>query len=158
VRIASRRVDENDVEDVVQEAMRVISEKGIDRAAPPVEGVVPLAWCFKVLRNTIGNHYQRQRTRQRWTESDADAVERAQNPRVLESLDSENTLSLVEGALDEMARTDPPCAGYLSRLADGARPGDIADDESVERPAFYRRLYRCRQKLRELLTAKGVVV
>jgi len=151
-------VDESDVEDVVQEAMRVIAEKGIDRAALPLEGVAPLAWCFQVLRNTIGNHYQRQRTRQRWTESDADAGERAQNPRVLESLDSEQTLLVVEGALGEMARSDPTCAAYLSRLADGARPGEIADDESVERPAFYRRLYRCRQKLRDILIEKGVVV
>ena len=34
----------------------------------------------------------------------------------------------------------------------------IADDESIARSVFYRRLYRCRQKLRDLLTAKGVVV
>lgn len=158
MRIASRRVNEGDIEDVVQEAMRVVAEKGIDRAAAPLEGTEPLAWCFQVLRNTIGNHYQRQRTRRKWTESDAETGERAHNPTILESLDSERTLLVVESALDEMARTDPTCAAYLSRLADGARAGEIADDESVERSAFYRRLYRCRQKLRELLIAKGVVL
>jgi RNA polymerase sigma factor (sigma-70 family) len=158
VRIASRRVDESDVEDVVQEAMRVIAEKGIDRGADPVDGFVPLAWCFQVLRNTIGNHYQRQRTRQRWTETDPVAVDRAHSPRVSESMDSQTTLALVEDALDDMARTDAKCADYLTRLADGARAGDIADDEAIGRAVFYRRLYRCRQKLRDLLTSRGVVV
>lgn len=158
MRLASRRVDEADVEDVVQEAMRVIAEKGIDRGAEPVGDAMSMAWCFQVLRNTIGNHYQRQKTRQRWTETDTDVVERAQNPRVIEAMDSETTLALIEGALGEMLQSDPKCAGYLSRLVDGARAGDIADGESIERATFYRRLYRCRQKLRELLTAKGVQV
>jgi len=158
VRVASRRVDEGDVEDVVQEAMRVIAEKGIDRGADPIDGTVPLQWCFQVLRHTIGNHYQRQRTRQRWTETDSDAVGRAQSPRVFESMDSETTLELVESVLEQMARTDARCAHYLSRLADGARAGDVADDEAIERTAFYRRLYRCRQKLRDLLAARGVIV
>ena len=136
----------------------MIAEKGIDRGAEPVDELMPLAWCFQVLRNTIGNHYQRQRTRQSRTEVDPAAVDRAHSPRVFESMDSQATLTLVENALDEMARTDTRCAGYLSRLADGARAGDIADDESIARAAFYRRLYRCRQKLRNLLTARGVMV
>ena len=157
VRLASRRVDADDVEDVVQDAMRVIAEKGIDRGAAPVGDAMPLAWCFQVLRNTIGNHYQRQRTKQRWTDTNEEVVARAP-ANAIESLDSGSTLSVIEGALADMAKTDGKCAGYLSRLADGARAGDIADEESVERAAFYRRLYRCRQKLRELLVARGVAL
>jgi RNA polymerase sigma factor (sigma-70 family) len=158
VRVASRRVNEGDVEDVVQEAMRVIVEKGIDRGADPVGTQPPLAWCFQVLRNTIGNHYQRERTRRRWTDGDSGMVDRSPNPLSLESMDSHTTLATIEAALVALGNTDSTCAGYLSRMADGDRAGDIADREGIERRAFYRRLYRCRQKLRDLLAKKGVVV
>lgn len=157
-RIASRRVEAADVDDVVQDAMTVIAQKGIDRNAEAVGQPPPLAWCFQVLRHTIGNHYQRQRTRRSWVHEDAGAIERADGTTRIEAMTSEETLAVVEGALDELARTDAACAGYLSRMADGARAGDIADAESVERAAFYRRLYRCRRKLRQLLLAKGLDV
>jgi DNA-directed RNA polymerase specialized sigma24 family protein len=156
LRIASSRVDESDVEDVVQEAMRIIVEKGVDRGAEPVDDTAPLAWCFQVLRNVIGNYYQRRRTSQRWI--DSSDVDNAPDPAVFEALDSDRTLALIEGALAVMRRSDPDCAGYLSRLADGERAGTIADGHSIDRAAFYRRLYRCREKLRGLLAAKGVVV
>jgi RNA polymerase sigma factor (sigma-70 family) len=163
VRIASRRVNADDVEDVVQEAMRVIAEKGIDRGVRPLEEEMPLAWCFQVLRHTIGNHYQRERTRHRRLEGDPDAVERAHRSgdamaASLDAMDALTTLTVIESALREMGRTDSRCARYLSRLGDGERAGSIADAEKIERTAFYRRLYRCRQKLRQILTARGVVV
>jgi len=163
VRIASRRVSADDVEDVVQDAMRVIAEKRMDRGAEPVDGQMPLAWCFQVLRHTIGNHYQRERTRHRHLEGDAGAVDRAEGgpdsgPTSLEAMDSFATLTVIEDALGAMRRPDAKCARYLSRLADGERAGSIAESERIERAAFYRRLYRCRQKLRDILTAKGVMV
>jgi hypothetical protein len=73
-------------------------------------------------------------------------------------MDSQTTLTIIEEALVDMGRTDGTCAGYLSRMADGGRAGDIADDEAIERSVFYRRLYRCRQKLRDILAKRGVVV
>lgn len=155
VRIAARRVSDGDVEDVVQEAMRVIAEKGLDRSDPVVDGLPPLAWCFQVLRNTIGNHYQRQRTRERWTQSDPGAVDRA---GVIEAMDSGETLAVIEGALDDMKHRDPKCAHYLSRLADGAKPRELAGDEAIDVAVLSRRLYRCRAKLRDLLSAKGVMI
>lgn len=157
VRVAGHRVEAAEVEDVVQEAMRIIAEKGIDRAAEPLEGRPPLAWCFQVLRNTIGNHYQRERTRRRWVEDDPDATGVAASPTPLESLNSARTLSIIEATLADMMHSDPTCAGYLLRIVDGQRAGELADSESIERGAFYRRLYRCRQKLRELLSTRGVV-
>lgn len=156
VRVTSRRVEAGDVEDVVQEAMRIIAEKGIDRASEPVQGRPPVAWCFQVLRNTIGNYYQRERTRRRWVETDPEATGVARVASPLESLDSQRTLTLIETTLADMMRSDPTCAGYLLRIVEGERAGELAASESIERGAFYRRLYRCRQKLRELLNARGV--
>lgn len=156
LRIASSRVDQSDVEDVVQEAMQIIAEKRINRGAEPVQDVAPLAWCFQVLRNVIGNYYQRRRTSRQWV--DGANVDGAPAPVVMDALDSDTTLSLVEEALEDMRRSDPECAGYLNRLADGERSGAIADSHSIARAVFYRRLYRCREKLRGLLGEKGVVV
>jgi DNA-directed RNA polymerase specialized sigma24 family protein len=156
VRIASRRVDADDVEDVVQEALGIIAEKGIHGGIDLVDDGPPLASCFQVLRNVIGNHYQRSRTRSRWTTTDADAVDRAPGGDFLESMSSQETLAVVEATLEEMARSDAACAGYLSRMADGARARKIAEEARIEVTAFYRRLYRCRQKLRALLRDRGI--
>ena len=40
----------------------------------------------------------------------------------------------------------------------GSSPARIAEDEAVEARALYRRIYRCREKLRQLLEKKGVLL
>lgn len=146
--IASRRVDASTVEDIVHDALRIVVEKG---------GESPeLSWCFQVLRNVIGNHYRRQRTRSRFvTASDDDEVGVAgSGPTPLERVESEQ----VQRLLDEgIARLGPPCAGYLAALLRGESPAAIAADASLEPAVFYRRLYRCRRKLREWLESRGVI-
>jgi RNA polymerase sigma factor (sigma-70 family) len=156
VEVATRRVGESDVEDVVQDAMRVVAEKGLGPGAEPIEGRPPVAWCFQVLRNAVGNHYRREETRQRRLVSSPTAGDAEPSQRLVEELESVETLRLIEDALDEMRRGDPKCGRYLALLVDGARPQDVAVDEGIEAPVFYRRLYRCRRKLRELLVARGV--
>ncbi len=67
-------------------------------------------------------------------------------------------LLVIEAALAEMATDHPQCGRYLSRLVEGARPREVADEEELASAVFARRLYRCRQKLRSLLAMKGVVI
>jgi RNA polymerase sigma factor (sigma-70 family) len=156
VEIATRRVDESDVDDVVQDALRVIAEKRFAGESGSAEGRPDLAWCFQVLRNTIGNHYRREETRRRRLVSSSS--ESQSGSRFAETLGSSEALALIEDALEEMHRGDPRCARYLSRLIDSAKPHEVATEEGIEPPVFYRRLYRCRQKMRDLLTARGVDV
>lgn len=158
-RIASRRVDRDDVEDVVQDALHVVAEKGIDLTVE--HGDLPrLAWCFQVLRNTIGNHYRRVKTRRQWVVSVEECAgdDGGFSQHALESYGSVETLMVIEASLVEMAKEHPQCERYLSRLVAGVRLRDIAKEEALAPAVFSRRLYRCRQKLRSLLAAKGVVL
>jgi RNA polymerase sigma factor (sigma-70 family) len=159
VNVARRRVSEADVEDVVQDAMGVVLEKGIDRGAGAVGDLPPLAWCFQVLRNTIGNHYRRERTRRRWVTPDTEGIDRETSTaeRPFEALGTDEALRAIEEAIDDVSRESPNCGRYLSRLLDDARPNDVAEEEGLEPSVFYRRLYRCRQKLRLRLQERGIV-
>ena len=148
--VASRRVDDSDVEDVVQEALRIVVEKRGDSG-------VSLPWCFQVLRNAIGNYYRREGTRRRRLSAQSDDDAGTATPsRFAEELDSRETLVLIEDALDEMRDSDPQCGRYITRLVADAKPHDVAAEEGLEPAVFYRRLYRCRQKLRALLRTRGV--
>lgn len=160
-RIAARRVGRDDVQDVVQEAMRIVAEKGIEEQAAG-EGALPhLGWCFQVLRHTIGNHYRRERTRKQRFVSDSDLPDEetsgldAPGP-IVEAFGSADTLRLIEAAIADLEREQPQCGRYVSQLVAGMRPHEIATAAGLDGPVFYRRLYRCRQKLRVLLTARGV--
>lgn len=154
--LTRRRVDADAVEDLVQEALRIVIERRmLDRDA--TEGGAPrLAACFQVLRNVIGNHYQRERVRRRRLTAPeaADAVRDAA-PTPLEALETAQAVRTIEAALARMAASDTGCARYLRALADGATPREVAARERLEETAFYRRVYRCRQKLRAALATAG---
>lgn len=154
--LARRRVPPDAVDDVVQDAMRIVFEKGFDPAGGrPVDETPQLAWCFQVLRNTVGNHYQR--TRRRAGERNLDDHPVLADGRTpLESLEESDFRRAVDGAIDELAADNPPCGGYLRRLAEGVLPAEIAEEEAVRPTVLYRRLYRCRAKLREILERRGI--
>lgn len=156
VDVAKRRVPEPDVDDVVQEALRIVYEKGVGADDSDVEGWPPVAWCFRVLRNVIGNHYRRRRTRRRFVEPDAAVEDVPDSSSPLEALASAQAVTIIRQALDRMAEEDAPCGRYLARVLSGAAPNIVASEEGLEEAVFYRRLYRCRQKLRALLAKRGV--
>ena len=81
--IATRRVAADDVDDVVQEALRIVVQKSSGSGS--FEELPPIAWSMQVLRNTVGNYYKRERTRRRWMETpDGDETPegRAENRRI----------------------------------------------------------------------------
>lgn len=154
VKVAYQRVASSDVEDIVQDAMRVVVEKNIDPASGAIEDLPPLAWCLQTLRNVIGNHYQRSETRRRYQEPESGSE--ADSRSLAEELDARETAGAIEIAVKEMHGTDSDCARYFDRLIDGVNAGEIAAAEGLAAPVLYRRLYRCRQKLRLLLQARGI--
>lgn len=147
--MARRRVADEAVDDVIQDALRVVYEKGWAHGAPE------LSWCFQVLRNTIGNHYQKRRVRER--DVPADAHRAPAEPTPLEALENNESASLIRDCLRTLRRTDAPCAERIERLLEGVSPAEIAVAEDVPAAVLYRRMYRCRAKLRVLLHAKGVL-
>jgi RNA polymerase sigma factor (sigma-70 family) len=153
--IARRRVPEDAAEDLVQDALRIIMERGLGAGqADAPDGLPPVAWCLQVLRNVIGNHYRRARTRRRFLASgvEADGV-----VAPLEGLAPQRRLELIEASLDELTAGDPNCGRYLKRLADGLSVSALAEEVDLKVNALYQRLYRCRRKLREILRARGVL-
>ena len=156
--VARRRVHADSVEDVVQDALRVIAEKG----PPEIGGRTPegrpaLVWCFQVLRHTIGNHYQRERTRRARLAGDTALSRRADpGPAPLEALASREAVGMIHAALEALDREADRCARYLRSLAGGTPVGRLAVEEQVKEAILYRRIYRCREKLRQLLRERGV--
>jgi len=159
VHVAARRVNPDAVEDVVQDALRVIVGRALSGpGGDEMEGMPPIAWCFQVLRNTIGNHYQRVRSRDARTASIQSAGELADAGLTpLEACEADDAARRVHQAIADLGVTDAACADHLSRLADGAKPGDLARALAIDEAAFYRRLYRCREKLRARLAARGIL-
>lgn len=146
--VATRRVPEDSVEDVVQDALSVVIEKGGDQP--------DLAWSFQVLRNVIGNHYQKTRTRAR--ELHPEDVGPGSAPRSpLEALEDREFVDLVEASLGDLSGGDSDCARYLRALLHGGSPASIAEQEQLDAAVLYRRVYRCRGKLRMILRRKGVL-
>ena len=59
--------------------------------------------------------------------------------------------------LRELAEVDGVCGRYLQRLIDGLSPSDLAREERLGAAVLYRRVYRCRLKLRSILERMGVL-
>jgi DNA-directed RNA polymerase specialized sigma24 family protein len=145
VEVARRRVPEDAVEDLVQEAMAVVFAKGRAGSA----GAPPLPWCFQVLRNVIGNHYQKRRTRER-------AVlprDERTPPTPLDAFERGEVDRLLREAIDELGARDPACGDLLRRALDeDARPAAPGAPSTG-----YVRAFRCRQKLKAILLRRGVL-
>jgi RNA polymerase sigma factor (sigma-70 family) len=160
--VASRRVPADEVEDVVQQALATVYRRGQELGREErVDGMPPVAWCFQVLRNTVGNFYKQRRNRERVIElrTGLGPEELAANSPCTpaEALDRSESATIVDEALRHMRDTDPRCHGYIRQVMEGRKARAIARAEGLEEAVFYRRLYRCRQKLRERLRARGVL-
>jgi RNA polymerase sigma factor (sigma-70 family) len=164
--LARRRVGAEAAEDVVQEAMIIVHEKCNGRSTGDrVDGVPLLAWCLQVLRNVIGNYYQRERTRSRASRADGDLYPKVveftsgtPSPTPIEALERRELGRRLRDAIDAIPDESARCRKYLRRLLEGAEPGELALEEGVTQSAFYNRLHRCRQKLRMMLEESGVVL
>lgn len=159
VSVARRRVAADDVEDVVQEALRiVISKESGGPGGARLDGELPIAWCFAVLRNAVGNHYQRTRVRQRvHAPLEAAGEPAGLAPTPLEALESADAASRIEAAVVALATESGTCGRYIRALAAGRTPAEVASEEGLEEASLYRRVYRCRQRLRALLAERGVL-
>jgi DNA-directed RNA polymerase specialized sigma24 family protein len=152
VEIAARRVPESAVEDVVHDALGIVLAKGAAVAREHGQKEPPLRWSFTVLRNVIGNYYQKRRSHEAIDNHDLPGSA----PSPLAALTSAERLRTIRGAVDELATTKPDCARWLWAMAEGAKAGQLARGAHLEEAAFYRRIYRCRQALAEILKGKGV--
>jgi DNA-directed RNA polymerase specialized sigma24 family protein len=165
VSIAKRRVREDDVDDVVQDALRVVHGKYRERSSPP--GV--LVWSLAILRNVIGNYYQaRKRESGRVTLEDGIEGVRAPSAEGVTAagwpMPGEEMVDQIVAAIETLSRKEPRCGrifrGILKSLEMGGGSREISgrvldfvrrDVPEMTRGNFYVALHRCRSHLREIL-------
>lgn len=165
--VARARVSEGAVEDVVQDAMAIIYQKAVARDSAVAWAPPALPWCFQVLRNVVGNHYQRERTRlggERPGSALHDGVHaftaRQDNPTPMEALERSERARVLREAIQELAGQDDFCGNhFLEMLGDRggspAGPTSARDVRGASASTPYVRLFRCREKLRKILTRRG---
>ena len=157
IEVARRRVSGEAVEDVVQDALTIVYRK----QGHATEDPAALAWSFLVLRNVIGNHYQKEKTRRRASGSAPSFDGEWGNgpnggiaPTPLESLERVEVARLLHDAVHDLGRSDPHCGRQFRRML-GSEPAVDEPDAEVRDSTHYVRHFRCREKLRKILLQRG---
>ncbi|MBU0743727.1 RNA polymerase sigma factor [bacterium] len=166
LQVAKRRVHGDHLEDVVQDALKIVLDKYHARTGDT--GI--LVWSFTVLRNVIGNHYQsRKRDVERTTHVEDWQTFRSAAVVIDPTQDRETTefTSRLEDAVAALARKSPRCGRLFANLLESYRRGggqrevsqralEMArrEDPGISRNSFYVALHRCRAQLRALLDAE----
>lgn len=162
--LAKQRVQRDDQEDVVQDALRVVLARYGTR--PSAVGILP--WSLMVLRNVIGNYYQRRSREEARLVSLDDREESREGTVPLTSPSVDIDLSCandrVTAAISLLSRERPKCGAIfrhiLESLAEGGRPREVsriamqrvrADHPEMSAGSFYVALHRCRSRLQEIL-------
>ncbi len=161
--VAKRRVREEEREDCVQEALRIVLRKY--RSRPRGVGILP--WSYAVLRRVVGNTYlRRERARSRTDATgDVDAVpDEELDP--LAGREARQLRERIARAIRRIETEHARCATSLRALLAGWTRGDGADDvarevlqmlqrqdASITRSNFHVILHRCRNRLRLALDA-----
>lgn len=150
--IAARRVPEDAIEDIVHDALGIVLAKGPAEALRNNQSEPSLQWSFNVLRNVIGNWYQRRRHHET-----LEGVEfQDDGPDALAALTTAERVETIRSAVEELRQARPRCAHWLWSMAQGIKAGVLAEGADMESSAFYRKIYRCRKILAEILLRKGV--
>ncbi len=170
VPIAKRRVRDDDAQDVVQEALRIVHAKYARRER---NGQV-LTWGMVILRNVIGNYYQRKEKQALEEPFDErrfprNAGEWGTPAQPGPGVESETWREVLE-AITLLARQEPRCAMLFRRilesLDEGGAPGKVSrramermrgDFGEMTRGALYVALHRCRASLRAILNDMGAL-
>ncbi len=142
--IAKLRVGGDEAEDIVQDTCLTIVEKLRDMSFPPNID----AWALNILRNKIGNYYQRQSTRSR-VGSDIDVETFGlyykrpdRNPSLYTNL---------QDCMKKLIMSNKLFARTLNLAYQGYKSDDICQRLSIKPGHFYVILGRSRQQLKQCL-------
>jgi len=166
LQVAKRRVHEDHLEDVVQDALRIVLDKYRTRTGD----IGILVWSFTVLRNVIGNHYQSRKRDVGRTTHVEDWQTFSPAAVVMDPTRDRETVeftSRLEAAIASLARKSPRCgrlfANLLKSYGEGGGQRDVSrralelaqdEDSDLSRNTFYVALHRCRAQLRAILDAE----
>jgi RNA polymerase sigma factor (sigma-70 family) len=108
-----------------------------------------LAFSHQVLRNKIGNLYQRRYRRGHDALQEGDAVYWIQD-----EIEHEELERIILESIDRLRETFPVCGEILSSLYFGLEPTEISSKLGISKSNLKTRTFRCRQALRDLLSAQ----
>jgi RNA polymerase sigma factor (sigma-70 family) len=140
------RVHPNDVDDVLNETL-----KAIFLSLETFRGNTDkqfFAWCYRIARNKVSDHYRKDRlepfpTEELWALVDAAATETPLSPQVKADL---------EYAMSLLGKTKPQCCKLLwDHFMSGMDIGDLAQELDLNYDAVRRRIERCLDTARKLL-------
>lgn len=140
--LARQRVRES-AEDTVQETLLVVHNRFSEFNA--VESL--LAFTNQVLRNKIGNVYQR-RSRRKHVELQDNEL-RYDIDNELDALELER---IIRDSIAKLGITSPVCKAILSSLYNGLEPDEISHLLGIPKGRLKVRTFRCRVALRDILT------
>lgn len=155
--LAKRRVREDEREDCVQDALRIVHRKYRARG-----GVAILPWSLVVLRHVIGNVYQRRARAERHAELPDDGPIVDFDP--LAGVEADRLRARVAIAVARLEREHARCGDIFRAILEGLARGDgpeevvhaALDSVRATEPEltlgnFHVILHRCRGRLRRAL-------
>jgi RNA polymerase sigma factor (sigma-70 family) len=140
--VAKKRIRGAEYEDIVQETLIILKAK-----LPEIDddrNVLPFA--FQTLRNCIGNHYQKIRTEQKYIDFSADGS------HAFRFDENEDWKQILNKALDHLRKDHERCANLLKAVMESAEIDELKKLLNVDEANVYRTLYRCRNRLKEIIT------
>ncbi len=134
-------------EDIVQSACSTVVEKLTD--ADLSKGFAP--WAYSILRNHIGNAYQR-RDRESKRHAPSELI-----ASVAEQGEASVVFRLaIEDCLSQLQRENPRYCGIVELCGQGYKTDEISDKLRITPTNCHSILSRARAKLRQCLAAKGI--
>lgn len=133
-----------DYEDVVQETLMTVYEHLSELG----DAEHLLTFATKVLRNKIGNFYQRRERQSRYLGGQRRG-HHVYNPNEL--WDLQESIEILSHALDRLGQRRPRCRDLLVGLADGASLEELCEEFDIPRTRIHYQIFRCRRALRSIL-------
>lgn len=163
LQVAKRRLQEDDCEDVVQEALQIVLLRYAERQ--PQQNI--LVWSFAVLRNVIGNYYQRRKRQMRNEPYEERIHSAASAERGTDDLvATKEVFAGLKKALTTLAHEEPRCGRLfqivLESCDEGGTPVEInrramkrmrVKYDRMTQGALYVALHRCRRRLKEIVSS-----
>lgn len=142
--VAKKRIVGASCEDVVQEAMMILMRK-IDEVRGE-KHLLPFA--FQILRNCLGNYYQKTRRERQVIDFNADVSTATRD----EPTRNDEWAELVSRAMQHLERDHAKCAGLIRAVLRSAPVSELKQLLNTDEANVYRTLYRCRMRLKTILT------
>jgi RNA polymerase sigma factor (sigma-70 family) len=151
VRLAQKRLQREEVEDVVQQTLSTLWERRISIRDP--NHLLP--FIFQILRNKLGDTYRRKKLKKETQVSGSRVLDSLQNPaaETPELLLEEKELGrILRDAIDICAAENGTWGKVLKLLQQGLSREEIQKElGEIPMATVYTRIYRARQSLMKIL-------